>query len=257
MKNYFLSYDKMDINMLTPRQVEEEKIEHWSDEIEQLLAEWAEVGLCYSWLHSYSERKYKHKYHNMSIPIIVLSTLTGTANFAMDSFVPTEKKQIASAVVGGINIFAGILGTLMSFLKYAEIYESHRIACVSWSKFARNIQIELALKDSKRKNCRDFLKVSRAEYDRLLEQSPNVDRDIIHIFNQKFEAKYPKVRKPIICNGLKEVIIYNSDEEKEKEKEVKFIKPLKKVVSFEGSLDEMLEKDPVLKKQLQEDALSK
>jgi hypothetical protein len=52
----------------------------------------------------------------MSIPIIVLSTLTGTANFAMDSFIPEEKKQIASAVVGGVNIFAGILGTLMSFL---------------------------------------------------------------------------------------------------------------------------------------------
>jgi hypothetical protein len=140
----------------------------------------------------------------------------------------------------------------MSFLKYAEIYESHRIACVSWSKFARNIQIELALKDCKRKNCRDFLKVSRAEYDRLLEQSPNIDRDIITIFNQKFESKYPKVRKPIICNGLKEVIIYNSDDEKEKqEPQVKFIKPMKRVVSFE----DMLEKDPKLKEELTKSAL--
>ncbi len=204
----------MNIDLKTPRSIEEEKIEHWSDEIEQLLAEWSEIALCYSWLHSYSERKYKRKYHRFSIPIIVLSTLTGTANFGMDSFIDDPNtKQYASAVIGGINIFAGILGTLMSFLKYAEIYESHRIACVSWSKFARNIQIELALKDSKRKNCRDFLKVSRAEYDRLLEQSPNIDRDIIAIFNKKFDSKYPKVRKPIICNGLKEVIIYNSDEE--------------------------------------------
>ena len=38
----------------------------------------------------------------------------------------------------------GILGTLMSFLKYAEIYEASRIASVAWSKFGRNIQIELA-----------------------------------------------------------------------------------------------------------------
>mgnify|MGYP003122242508 FL=1 len=205
----------MDVDLQTPRHIEEKQLEKWSDEIEELLKEWSEVGLCYTWLHSYSERKYKKKYHNMSIPIIVLSTLTGTANFAMDSFVPNGSKQFASAVVGGFNIFAGILGTLMSFLKYAEIYENHRISCVSWSKFARSIQIELALKDSKRKNCRDFLKVSRAEYDRLLESSPNIDRDIIGIFNKKFNSKYPNVNRPLVCNGLKEVIIYKSDDEEE------------------------------------------
>lgn len=198
----------------------EENIEKWSDEIEQLLAEWSEIALCYSWLHSYSERKYKRKYHHMSIPIIVLSTLTGTANFA-DSYVPTGFKQGFSAIVGGVNIFCGILGTLMSFLKYAEIYESHRISCVAWSKFSRNVQIELALKDSKRKNCRDFLKVSRAEYDRLLESSPNIDQDIIRTFNNKFEDKYPDVRKPIIVNGLKETIVYKSDEEEDDKKEKK------------------------------------
>ena len=206
----------MDIDLKTPRKIDEEIIEKWSNEIEELLAERAEIGMCYSWLHSYSERKYKKKYHHMSIPIIILSTVTGTANFA-DSYVPDSFKQSFSAIVGSLNIFCGILGTLMSFLKYAEIYESHRISCVSWSKFARNIQIELALKDSKRKNCRDFLKVSRAEYDRLLESSPNIDRDIIAQFNNKFDAKYPKVRKLLVCNGLKEVVIYQSDDEAQPE----------------------------------------
>ena len=211
----------MDVDLKTPRNINEENYEKWSDEIEELLSEWAEIGLCYSWLHSYSERKYKKKYHNISIPIIVISTLTGTANFGMDSFISDDQRPMASACVGGINIFAGILGTLLSFLKYAEQYENHRISCVSWSKFARNIQIELALKDCKRKNCRDFLKVSRAEYDRLLESSPNIDRDIINTFNKKFNADYPKVRKPIICNGLKEVIVYKSDDEEDVSKKDK------------------------------------
>ena len=211
----------MDVDLKTPRNINEENIEKWSDEIEELLSEWAEIGLCYSWLHSYSERKYKKKYHNISIPIIVISTLTGTANFGMDSFISDDQRPMASAFVGGINIFAGILGTLLSFLKYAEQYENHRISCVSWSKFARNIQIELALKDCKRKNCRDFLKVSRAEYDRLLESSPNIDRDIINTFNKKFNADYPNVRKPIICNGLKEVIVYKSDDEEDVSKKDK------------------------------------
>jgi len=191
----------------TPRKIDEENIDCWSDEIEEMLSEWGEIAMCYAWLHNYSERKYKKKYHHMSIPIIVLSTLTGTANFA-DSYVPNGFKQGFSAIVGGFNILCGILGTLMSFLKYAEIYEASRISSVAWSKFGRNIQIELALKDDKRKNCRDFLKVSRAEYDRLLESSPNIDQDIINTFNKKFEDKYKHISKPIICNGLKEVVIY-------------------------------------------------
>jgi len=227
----------MDIDLTTPRTIDDTKIEKWSDEIEELLAEWAEIGLCYNWLHSYSERKYKKKYHKFSIPIIIFSTLTGTANFA-GSYVPEGFESSFSAIVGGFNIFTGILGTLMSFLGYAEIYKSHQISCVSWSKFARNLQIELALKDSKRKNCRDFLKVSRAEYDRLLESSPNIDQDIINIFNRKFNHKYPKVRKPIICNGLKEVVVYQSDDEKEPV--VKPVdEPIKKNVSFEN-LEETL-----------------
>ena len=181
--------------------------EQWSDEISALLSEWGEVSLCYSWLHNYSQRKYKRKYHHMSIPIIVLSTLTGTANFA-DSYVPDGFKQGFSACVGGLNIFCGILGTLMTFLKYAEVYEAHRIAAVAWSSLGRNIEIELALKEERRKNCRDFLKVSRAEYDRLLESSPSIDQDIIALFNKRFNQEYPHVCKPIVCNGLREVRVY-------------------------------------------------
>ena len=186
--------------------------EQWSDEISALLSQWGEVSLCYSWLHNYSQRKYKRKYHHMSIPIIVLSTLTGTANFA-DSYVPDGFKQGFSACVGGLNIFCGILGTLMSFLKYAEVYEAHRISAVAWSSLGRNIEIELALKAERRKNCRDFLKVSRAEYDRLLESSPTIDQDIIALFNKRFNVDYPHVSKPIVCNGLREVKVYREPDD--------------------------------------------
>jgi hypothetical protein len=197
----------------TPRRRDEDDInlDEWSSEIESLLSEFGEIALCYSWLHSFSTRKYKAKYHRMSIPIIVLSTLTGTANFA-DSYVPTGFKQGFSACVGGLNIFCGILGTLMSFLKYAEIYEAHRIAALAWSSLGRSIQIELALKDNRRKICRDFLKVSRATYDSLLESSPTLDQDVIQTFNKRFNKEYPNVSKPIVCNGLREIKVYDASE---------------------------------------------
>lgn len=197
------------MSVYTPRPLPD-NIEEWSDEIEELLSEWGEISMCYAYLHNFSTRKYKAKYHHLQVPIIILSTLTGTANFAADSYVPDDYKQGFSAAVGSLNIFAGIMGTLLAFLKYAEIYEGHRIAALSWSKLSRTIEIELSLQDAKRKPCRDFLKVCRSEYDNLLESSPNIDLDIIQMFNKKFEGKYPNVRKPIICNGLKEIKPYKN-----------------------------------------------
>ena len=202
----------------TPRELPED-IEEWSDEIEELLSEWAEVSMCYSYLHNYSTRKYRKKCHHLQIPIIILSTLTGTANFATDSYVPEHLQHGFSAGVGTLNIACGILGTLLAFLKYAEIYEGHRISALAWSKLSRTIEIELSLQDIKRKPCRAFLKICRSEYDNLLESSPNIDLDIITFFNKKFDGKYNDVRRPIICNGLKAIKPYRIDEEEEEEEE--------------------------------------
>ena len=190
----------------TPRDFPE--ADDWTDEIEDLLGEFGEVALCYQYLHSFSQRKYKKRYHHFQIPIIVLSTLTGTANFAADSYVPDGYKQGFSAGVGTLNLAAGIMGTLLAFLKYAEIYEGHRIAALAWAKLSRSIEIELSLQDGRRKQCKDFLKVMRAEYDNLMESSPSIDLDVINMFNNKFEDKYKNVRKPVIVNGLREIIPY-------------------------------------------------
>ena len=181
----------------------------WTDECEELLAEWSEKASCYRWLHGRCEKSYQKWYYCFSIPVIILSTLTGAANVGMDSFVPQESKSVASAIVGGVNIFAGIVSTLQNFLKVAELMEAHRIAGVSWGKLQRNIAIELALDPSRRVLQTDFLKLSRAEYDRLIEAGPIIDDGIIAQFNKKF--KNYEVSKPSICNGLDKCNIYKID----------------------------------------------
>ena len=192
----------------------EEKIQKWTSAQEELLAEWSEKATCFRWLHSRSEKSYRRKNYSFTIPVIILSTLTGTANFAMDSFIPEENKKLAMACVGGVNIFAGILSTLQNFLRYAELMESHRSCEVQWSKFGRNIAVELALDPIRRKPANDFLKVCRAEYDRLIEQSPPIDDKIIKQF--KFNFKNTDIRKPDICNGLDKCKIFQPSKEEKK-----------------------------------------
>ena len=69
-------------------EAKKKKKQVWSEEQEKLLASWSERASGYRWLHSRSEKKYRKCNYAFTIPVIILSTLTGTANFAMDSFVP-------------------------------------------------------------------------------------------------------------------------------------------------------------------------
>ena len=79
-----------------------------------------------------------------SLPVIILSTLTGVANFAQSSF-PVDARPTVSVVVGSLNIIAGLITTIAQFLKVAEKMEGHRAASVAYSKFSRNISVELSL----------------------------------------------------------------------------------------------------------------
>jgi len=182
----------------------------WTPEAELLLSEWSEKAGCYRWLHDKAEKKYRRRYYLFSIPVIILSTLTGTANFGMDSYVNEDNQGTAKAIIGGFNIFAGVLSTLQNFLKVAEQMEAHRSSGVAWSKLNRNISIELALDPSRRQIANDFLNICRAEYDRLIEQSPLISDDIIDRFKKQFKSY--NVSKPNICNGLDKCMIYEKDE---------------------------------------------
>jgi len=183
----------------------------WTKEQEELLAEWSEKASCYRWLHGRAEKKFRCRNYTFTIPVIIMSTLTGTANFGMDTFVPEEHKKLAMASVGSVNIIAGIISTLQNFLRYAELTESHRSVGVSWSKLGRDIAVELALDPPRRKPAGDFLNVCRAEYDRLIEQSPLIDDSILKQFHDTFHDT--DINKPEMCNGLDKCDIYKPSKE--------------------------------------------
>ena len=104
----------MDDNHFIKNDVKKKNKSLWTHEQENLLAEWAEKAACYRWLHAKSEKIYTTSHYRYSIPIIILSTLTGTANFGIES-VPKEYTRYAQMAIGGVNLFAGIMGTLQKF----------------------------------------------------------------------------------------------------------------------------------------------
>ena len=116
-----------------------------------------------------------------------MSTLTGTANFAQER-VPEQYVPYYTIVVGTTNIIAGIITTIQQFLKINELNESHRVASISWDKFYRNIKLELAKSRNERMHAYQMLKISKEEFDRLMETSPSINPKIIEKFYQTFSG---------------------------------------------------------------------
>jgi hypothetical protein len=178
-----------------------EKIE-WTVEHEKILTEWGDKAMCYKWLHSKSNNMYSRLNAWYTIPVIIISTLTGTANFAQER-VPLEYQNYFVMVVGAFNITAGIITTVQQFLKITQLNEAHRVSSISWDKFYRNIKIELAKHPSERMDVNQMIKMCKEEYDRLMEISPSVPDKIIKEFGKNFKGDiFNKINKPDICDSL-------------------------------------------------------
>lgn len=214
--------------------MENEKKNGWSSEHETLLSDWADKAMCYKWLHMKSNEKY-HFLHNIyTIPVIIMSTLTGTANFAQEKL-PENYAFYAPIIIGSINILVGIITTIQQFLHITELNEAHRVSTISWDKFYRRVKNELSKNPVERISVSEFLLTATEEYDRLIESSPVIDKGIVSLFKTTFDgsftntdvkAMFQELSKPDILDSLVTVkkSIYKPSEKIMKERVVRNFK---------------------------------
>jgi hypothetical protein len=181
----------------------------WNRELEKLLAEEGEKALGASWIHGKCEGYYATRNQWITIPCVVLSTLSGSASIGSQTMFSDAKS--ASLAIGSVSILVGILQTLGSFWTFAAKQEAHRQADIQWSKLHRFIAVEMTLPRSERIVAKDMLKICRETIERLSETSPLVPDEIIAEFNKKFGTAYPDVAIPDMANGLKKVGVNSPD----------------------------------------------
>ena len=175
-------------NTPTTKNKEKDKtdIPIWHQQQELILKRWSEIGSSYRYLHDKSFKKFNKQNMWFALPVIVISTVTGTANFAQGSF-PEAWKEFVPLGIGFLNLSAGLITTVGQFLRVSELLEGHRAASLAYSKFARNISVELSLPVKERTDDGSiFITNCRVELDRLIEQSPDIPEDIISSFVKRF-----------------------------------------------------------------------
>lgn len=160
----------------------------WHPQHEKILKAWGESCACYRYLHYKSHQKHRRSTMRFTLPIIIISTITGTANFAQETF-PLGWQGYVPAGIGTLNLFAAILTTVAQFLKVNELQESHRVSSVHYGKLSRIIRLELSLPITERgHDGSNMVEICRSEFDRLIEQSPPVPGDILRHFEHKFAS---------------------------------------------------------------------
>jgi hypothetical protein len=188
---------------------------YWKSEEENILKEWADKAQCYELMHAKSHAIYNTRNTLFVIPVIIISTLTGTANFAQDR-VPAQYLNLFVMMVGAFNILAGIITTISQYLKIAELNESYRVGALQWGKFYRNIKMELIKHPLDRMDAGTMLSMCKEEFDRLLEIYPDIPKKIIDEFKMQFKDD-TEIAKPEICDVIEPTLIYPMTSEERKE----------------------------------------
>ena len=187
----------------------EENRNFWKPEENQNLKEWSEKAICYYWMHLKAHRRFKKKNAWFTIPVIIISTITGTANFASSNY--GSFANSATLIIGAMNIITGIITTIYQFLKIAELTEGHKTAALSWLKFHEEIKLELSKNPLDRKPPLEYVKACSDHFVNLEQFSPIVPEDIVQEFKTLFRGKLKvKLEFPEILGKFQPVGVFST-----------------------------------------------
>jgi hypothetical protein len=176
----------------------------WNVALEKLLAEEGEKALGLAWLHNQCEAHFGARSNWISIPVIILSTLSGTASASSTTFF-SDNMKMGSLGIGAVSILCGILNTVNSYFAFAKRTEAHRIADIQFNKVYRFIAVEMTLPRIERIRAKDMLKIVREQVERLAETSPPIPEFIVEKFKKNFRKDYRDIAQPDITNGLRRI----------------------------------------------------
>lgn len=178
----------------------------WDDSHELLIKSLAEQAQVSAVLHRRAHEHFENRNLRYQLPIIILSVLSGSANFISSSF-PDIQKHIVLGV-GGLSIFTSIVSSISQYLKLAESSEGHRISSYAWDKLYSRLNIHLGMRREDRDLPMDFINVAQTDFIRLVEMSPDVPPAISHAVKSRHKRTLTTLNAPVSLSGFKPVSIY-------------------------------------------------
>jgi len=158
----------------------------WTPKVEELLCNWRRrVYAAQAAYYGEAERLRRRNYQ-LGIPVVIVSSLVGTAVFSNWADDPTYKWW-----VGSVSILAAILASLQTFLKFGESATLHGAAADWFAAIRRDIEEVLALPLELRGSPKQCLDSIRHEMNKAGQKSPELSEKLWVKVAQRFAVEEP------------------------------------------------------------------
>lgn len=158
----------------------------WTPKIEQLLQDWRNRVYAAQAAYYHEAERPRRRQLQLGIPVVIVSSLVGTAVFA-----DWAKEPILKWGVGGISILAAVLASLQTFLKFGENATLHGVAADWFAAIRREIEETLALPLDLRGNPKACLDAIRQEINKAGQKSPELRETLWCRIARRFAVEEP------------------------------------------------------------------
>jgi hypothetical protein len=163
----------------------------WTDETEELLRDWRNRVYASQSAYYMEAERLRRWHYLLGIPVVVVSTIVGTAMFASKTGDPV----VPSWIVGALSALAAILASLQTFLRFAESAARHGAAADWYSAIRRDIEELQALSRHLRGDARVRLDAIRKEMNKAGQTAPELREKLWASVAQRFGVKEPPLSR--------------------------------------------------------------
>lgn len=197
---------------MSKEDIHRHELKEWTYDIELILKNISEKCQIWRELHMKTHSIFKNKYYRLTIPVIVLSSITGGANLSLGSISTSADNNIINLVIGAVGIIISILSTLNNIFSFSKRKDEHYRASNDWYRLHRLIKTELSLERNRRIDASKFFNMVLLEIERIHDYQPNIRNDVLNNFKKSLRKKGKtfSIEMPEIIK-LSETLIYKTN----------------------------------------------
>jgi hypothetical protein len=171
--------------------------------LEELIKSKGEQCEVLSKLHLMSHEKYKTAELYFNIPIITITAIVGFVSALNLQF------EHINIIIGSLSLFVSLFKSYLSYLKFSQKNENHRVAYLQYFQISNEMRIELSLEPSLRQQPAYFLNLIKIKMKNLNEVSEIIPKDIISRYKYIHNNE---MTEPDVIMGMHPICIYHSIE---------------------------------------------
>ena len=159
----------------------------------KILKGWELETNTYHLLHEKSTEYYSRLNFYFMIPIIILSSSTGTLGLLSASetqFAFVNGVNLISIFIGLFGFITAILTTIHNFLNIQKLEANHNSHSIEYSKISKEIKMHIYLSDTDVKvysNIAEYIKQCKQNIDKLIESAPTIPSHVENSLDSKLK----------------------------------------------------------------------